>query len=327
MRKLLFLGENREFHLWWGLTGIALLLGIMLVVGPYSNGIAFRPDTGIAWYFWQRPDPDIWSRASAWLGYSLHQISLWVLIFAAQQRRPAYTAGLHPINVIAILTNILFVLLHVLQTKVWYDGLAQDTSVFSSQASVILMLVAVLIMENQRRGMVFGKKMPVSRQVSSVIRRYHGYYFSWAVIYTFWFHPIEINIGHMLGNAYILMLLLQGSLFFTRTHTNRYWTVTLEVTVLVHGAMIAYLSTQEAASMFVFGFLAIFVITQMHGLRWSKKARWFVGSLSGVAMLIWYRGDWTVMLLEVLRIPLAEYAIALIIAGLIWLCLAAFRRS
>jgi len=327
VNKLDLLGEISVFRLWWGLVGIALLLGLMLFVGPYSDGIVFPPDSGIAWYFWQRPDPNFWSRASAWLLYSLHQVSLWTLIYAAQSRRPAYTKGLHPINVAAILTNVFFVLLHILQTKVWYDGLAQDTSVFSSQVSVILMLVMVLIMENQRRGLVFGKKMPVSRQVTSVIRRYHGYYFAWAVVYTFWFHPIEINIGHMLGNAYILMLLLQGSLFFTRTHTNRFWTVALEVTVLVHGAMIAYLSTQEAAAMFVFGFLAIFVITQMHGLAWSRRVRWTVGLLSVVAMLAWYQGDWLVMFEEVLRIPVAEYAIALVLAGLVWLVLTVFRRS
>jgi hypothetical protein len=327
VRKLLFCGENRTFRLWWGLAGIALLLGLMLIVGPYSDGVAFLPDAGIAWYFWQRPDPDVWSRASAWAGYSLHQVSLWTLIFAAQSRRPGYTRGLHPINIAAITVNVLFVLLHILQTKVWYDGLAQDTSVFSSQASVVLMLVMVLIMENQRRGLVFGKKMPLSTSVASVVRRYHGYYFSWAVVYTFWFHPIEINIGHMLGNAYILMLLLQGSLFFTRTHTNRFWTVALEVTVLIHGAMIAYLSTQEAAAMFVFGFLAIFVITQMHGLGWSRRTRSWVAALSVTAMLIWYRGDWLLMLDEVLRIPLAEYVIAFVLAGLIWLLLAIVRRT
>lgn len=327
MRKILSFSETREFHLWWGLFGIAVLLLLMLVVGPYSSDIQFRPDAGIAWYFWQRPDPDIWSRASAWMGYALHQISLWALIFSAQRQRPAYTSGLHPINVIAIATNVLFVVLHIAQTKFWYDGLAQDTSVFSSQASVVLLLVMVLMMENQRRGILFGKKMPMPEGVGAVLRRYHGYYFSWAVVYTFWFHPIEINIGHMLGNAYILMLLLQGSLFYTRTHTNRYWTALLEVTVLVHGAMIAYLSDQEAAAMFVFGFLAIFVITQMHGLAWSKRNRWFFGLSSMAAALVWYQGEWLLMLEEISRIPIAEYAIALVLTGVIGIILAMRRRS
>jgi hypothetical protein len=40
-----------------------------------------------------------------------------------------YTAGLHPINVLALTTNALFILLHFVQTHIWYDGLAQDASI------------------------------------------------------------------------------------------------------------------------------------------------------------------------------------------------------
>ena len=106
------------------------------------------------------------------------------------------------------------------------------------------------------------------------LRRYHGYYFAWAIIYTFWFHPIEDNMGHLLGTFYTLMILLQGSLFFTRFHTNRWWTLLLEVFVLVHGAVVAYM-TQDAGvwRMFLFGFFGLLVITQMHGVGLSVKAR------------------------------------------------------
>ena len=234
---------------------------------------------------------------------------------------------MHPINIAALGVNVLFVLLHIIQTRVWYDGLAQDTSVWSSMGSVILLLVLVLVMENKRRGLVFGKPAPLPSTVVDTIRRYHGYYFSWAVIYTFWFHPIEINIGHMLGNAYILMLMLQGSLFFTRHHTNRYWTVSLELMVLVHGAMIAYLSEQDAVGMFIFGFLAIFVITQMHGLGFSRGVRWVIGMTALAAAATWYAPNWQRMLAEIFRIPVIEYVIAFVLVGLIWLVLAAFRRT
>lgn len=315
------------FRLWWGLVGATVLLAIMWLVGPYSANIVFPPDQGFSWYYWQRPDPDIWSRLTSWGGYALHQVSLWALIWVAQRDRPAYTRGLHPINVAAIAINVLFVLLHIIQTKFWYDGLAQDTSVFSSQGSVILLLVLILMMENDRRGMVFGKRAPIAKSVVQTVRRYHGYYFSWAIVYTFWFHPIETNLGHMLGNAYILMLLLQGSLFFTCTHTNRYWTVALETMVLVHGAMVAYLSDIQSASMFIFGFLAIFVITQMHGLGLSRRIRWLVGSAVIVAALLWYSGDWMTMLQHLGSIPLIEYVVAFVLSGLIWLVLRAFRKA
>ena len=41
-----------------------------------------------------------------------------------------------------------------------------------------------------------------------VARKYHGYYFAWAIIYTFWYHPMEITGGHLLGFFYMFLLLL-----------------------------------------------------------------------------------------------------------------------
>ena len=77
-------------------------------------------------------------------------------------------------------------------------------------------------MENRRRGLFLGKKVPISQQMMSFARKYHGYYFAWATIYTFWYHPMEIPPGTW-WFLYMFLLLLQGSLFLTRIHINRYW--------------------------------------------------------------------------------------------------------
>jgi len=55
--------------------------------------------------------------------------------------------------------------------------------------------------------------------------QYHGYFFAWATIYTFWYHPMVSTSGHLIGFLYMFMLLLQGSLFFTRIHINKWWDV------------------------------------------------------------------------------------------------------
>jgi hypothetical protein len=68
------------------------------------------------------------------------------------------------VNIVALLMNAFFIALHFLQTHIWYDGLAQDVSVWSSQVSVIIMLVWILLMENSRRGLFFGKKAPISKE-------------------------------------------------------------------------------------------------------------------------------------------------------------------
>jgi hypothetical protein len=67
----------------------------------------------------------------------------------------------------------------------------------------------------------------------------------------------------------MFLLLLQGSLFFTRIHTNRWWTVTQEVLVLAHGALVAVMQGNNFWRMF--GFWGMFVITQMHGLGLSRR--------------------------------------------------------
>ena len=296
-----------------------LIMVMIVALGPYSSPDMFLPDQGNLWYYWKLAQPDFWTRFSAWGLYGLHQIGLWALIAWAQIKRPGYTSGLHPVNVIAITFNLLFVALHIVQTRVFYDGLAQDTSILSSQFSVIFLLVFVLMMENSRRGLFFGHKIDFVERPVGFLRRYHGYYFSWAIVYTFWFHPIEDNIGHLLGTFYVLMMLLQGSLFFTRFHRDRVWTLLLEVFVLAHGAIVAYLTMGGGHwQMFFFGFLTIFVITQMHGIGLGKKTRWGIVITYLACVVITYQGRW-LDAIEIMRIPVADFALVYLFAALAWL--------
>ncbi len=310
-----------------GIAGCMAIMGLIIALGPYSNSAMFLPDQGASWYYWKLPEPNFWTRFWAWSLYGLHQLGLWWMIWWAQSRKIGYSRGLHPVNLLAIGFNALFVLLHIAQTKLSYDGLAQDVSVWSSQFSVIFMLVFILIMESDRRGLLFGRKVNFLHEPGVFLRRYHGYYFAWAIVYTFWFHPIEDNLGHLLGTLYILLLLLQGSLFFTRYHRNKMWTGVLEVFVLFHGAMVAYvMQTAGSWKMFGFGFFGLFIVTQMHGMGLSRAARGgFVLLYLGGVLAAYYGTDENPT--EVLRIPLAEYALVFVMAGLIILMLRLAKRQ
>lgn len=258
---------------------------------------------------------------SVWGLYLAHQIASWSTIYYAQTRVKRYTNGLHRINIIALAMNAFFIGLHFIQSHIWYDGLAQDVSIFSSQGSVIVLLVWVLLMENKRRGLFFGKKAPISKEIVQAARKYHGYFFSWAAVYTFWYHPMEATSGHLIGFIYMFLLLLQGSLFFTRAHVNRWWTLCLEVMVLVHGTLVALMQAGTSGfwPMFFFGFLGIFIITQMHGLGLSKAVRFilFIMYIASIAWVYSWRG--IDKLNEVLRIPVIDYVLVFVLAGLIWL--------
>ena len=89
--------------------------------------------------------------------------------------------------------------MHLLQTHTTYDALAQDVTEASSQASVIMLLVMILLMEYKTRGLFLG--WPANASTAQcwhfplhpleLMRKYHGYAFSWATIFTLWYHPME----------------------------------------------------------------------------------------------------------------------------------------
>ena len=174
------------------------------------------------------------------------------------------------------------------------------------------------ILENKRRGLGFGKSFALMDRVRYLVKEYHGYYFSWAIVYTFWFHPIEINVGHLLGTFYAILIIVQGSLIFTRYHTNKYWKVLLETFVLIHGAIVAYISIyHDIWPMFAFGFLTLFFTTQIYGLGWSKKWITMATGLFIIAMLVFYRDDYMQML-EITRIPFILIVVAIVLTLLLY---------
>jgi hypothetical protein len=302
---------------WLGILFSLGFTGLISLASYRLEAIPHLPDQGAAWYYWRLIQPTFASRASAWGLYALHQLSLWGLIYFAQTRVRRYVSGLHPVNVAALGVNVLFIILHFAQTHLWYDGLAQDVSIFSSQGSVVLLLVWVLLMENSRRGLFFGKKLPFSAGITRFARKYHGYIFAWAIVYTFWYHPMEATPGHLVGFLYMFLLLLQGSLFFTRIHTNRWWTLVQEVMVLAHGSLVALVQGNGLWPMFAFGFGGIFVITQMHGLGlrlWHKAG--LLAIYVGAALLVYSDRGWE-KLNEIVRIPVIEYLVVFVLAGLI----------
>tara|TARA_R110000850_G_scaffold125393_8_gene243798 strand:+ start:860 stop:1867 length:1008 start_codon:yes stop_codon:yes gene_type:complete len=304
--------------MWGGIAFSLVFVGVIHFARPFLPTIEFAPDTGASHYFWKLPDPTALTRAIAWISYLAHQGVIWFLIWKAQRDKLSYSGGLHRVNILAFATNAGFVVWHMIQTLFWYDGLAQDVSVWSSQWSVIIMLVLILHMENQRRGVFFGKKVPFLSETGGFIRKYHGYVFSWAIVYTFWFHPMENTPGHLIGFFYMFMLMVQGSLFFTRAHLNRYWTFTLEILVLFHGTLVAINQGNGMWPMFCFGFAGLFIITQMHGLGLNLWQRWgFFGVYLGGALWI-YGPDNLADLHQLTWIPLTEYTAMFVLAGFTW---------
>lgn len=310
-------GKIGALAFWIGIAFCFIFTWFIWFGGARLSQIALLPDKGATWYYWQLPAPTLWSQVTAWGGYILHQLFMWGTIFYAQRRQLRYTSGLHRINVYALLGNALFIVLHFIQTQLWYDGLAQNVPLASSEVSVILLLVMVLLMENRRRGLFFGKKVPISKEIIDFCRHYHGYLFAWALVYTFWFHPMVATSGHLVGFFYMFLLLLQGSLFYTRIHTNRWWNIILELLVLVHAAMVIYMLRADAVWAFVLGFFGVFLITQMHGLKLNAWLRWGVVVLYLVSVFIAYGVRGPTVIRDMLLIPALEYGLLFILAAIV----------
>lgn len=306
-----------------------VLCAAILALEPHLSQITLLPDQGASWYYWKLPEPTTASRLSAWGLYTAHQLFFWGLIFWAKKHREEMKdrRKLHPINIVGLIGMGVFSLLHYLQTAVWYDGLAQDTSIWASQASVVLLLIVVLMIEAPRRGLFFGYAGGWLQGTRQVLIRTHGYYFAWAITFTFWYHPMETTLGHVIGFAYMFFLMIQGALVFTSVHTNRVWTLILEVSVLFHGVTVALVAGQEFWPMFFFGFAAMFIVTQMHGMGWSRGLRGLLGAAFLVGVFFVYTDRGWANLNEIIRIPVIDYLGVGLLGGLTLLAVRLMGRK
>ena len=90
-----------------------------------------------------------------------------------------------------------------------------------------------------------------------------------------------------------------------------------EVLVGMHGTLVALMQGNGLWPMFAFGFAGIFILTQMHGLGWSKLVRGLVAGLYIVAVLFIYSSRGWVQLNENVHIPVIEYLLVVALSGLI----------
>ncbi|NJO85135.1 MAG: hypothetical protein HC828_21925 [Blastochloris sp.] len=305
--------------------GIILSIIICLAIvamGAQLLTFELAPNPGIAFHYeWQLAEPDFWSRATIWIAFGLHQLLVWWTVYYAQKRYAGskYSDTLRPINLIALAINTVFIVLHYAQTYFFYDAMAQDIPSWTAQYAVIMMLVVIVAMENRRRGIFLGKKVKFRQEFYRWLKEYHPYAFSFAVIYTFWFHPMIPTVGHLLGFVQVILVMVQGSLMFTKIHVNRRWMLLLEIMVLPHAAFVAYHQGTGIIYMFMFGFMTLFVVTQMHGLGWKPWLKNVFYGLFALTVLFTYtmlRQPYQIN--EVIRIPAVEYLTLFAIYGLWW---------
>ena len=320
-------------ELWFGILFSFIFTGVIWLTGGYLRDLesTFLPDQGVDWYYWKMPEPTLLGGILAWGFFLVHLGIIWYLIYYAQTKQRKYSTNLQKFNIIALITNAVFSFLHLFRTHTTYDGLAMSYAPQISQAAVVIMLVMILIMENRRRGMFFGKPAPtITSEVVRAMRKYHGYFFALFIIQAFHFNPMtSATAGHMMGFLYTFLLMLQGSLFYNNIHRDKYWTTFMEAAVLIHGSIVAI--NQDGISgfwpMFFFGFAGIFVVTQMHGLGLSVKSRWIImGVYSSLVMVVGFSFRGLEVLRDLIAIPIIDYSLIFVISWFTWLIMRVISR-
>jgi hypothetical protein len=287
----------------------------------------FLPDQGASWYYWKLPVATFWPRFTGWTFFILHLISIWYIAYLGSKAKKPFDDNISKYNYWMLGVNAFFIILHLVQTSIWYDTLAHDTPVWLSQYSVIVMLVLILIMVNGRQGLIFGKKLPIPANITNFVTKIHSYYIILALVFTFWYHPMEPSIGHFAGFFYMFMLFIQSSLMFTSIHTNKYWIFALQFLVLLHGTTVAVMQGNGMWPMFAFGFGFISVFTHIYILKLPKLATISLQIVYLLSVLFVYSGVSGVQrsfakIYEISFIPVTEYALVIIfvllISGGIW---------
>jgi len=301
-------------------TGVLISAALTAVIGLTAANLAgfqiVGPTVPFA-YPWRLTEPNAAARLTAWAGYLLHNLIAWFIIYFAAREKPKFGSNLRWFNWAMIATNLIFIVLHIFQTQFFYDGLARDVPEVTAQGSVAIMLMIIIIFETPRRGLIFGKKFKFKDGFMQIARKYHGYFFAWATIYTFWYHPTEGTWGHLMGFLYMFMLFVQSALIFNRAHLNKWWTVSLEMFVIIHGTVVALLQGSDMWTMFAFGFGAMVILTQMYGLglsTWTKRglAIGFIVLITAYYALAGNLGR----LNEVIRIPVIDYLFIFLLYGI-----------
>jgi len=319
---------------------------IIWIVGPLLDRFYLGIDQGAAWYYWQLPNPDFIGQVVVWGLYIAHQVSVWVTIYWAQknlvEQKTKPTRGLTKYNYWIFIINILFIVLHLVQTHIWFDGLAQDVPIWTSQGSVIVMLVFILVIENPRRGLFLGKRAgkPMTARVSGLVRRIHMYPIAWALVYTFWFHPMFYDPQLITGFFYMFLLFTQMAVAYTYIHVDKRWVILVEGFVGIHALVVAVYNTLDLGStdmwpMFLSGFVFLWVFTYMYALDVRREVKVLV-TLLYFAFLAWIylpppfgypgRDPSYLLRLEMLWIPIILYLLAYVFAGIGYIYLKA-RKS
>jgi hypothetical protein len=177
----------------WTLISCCLAVAISVTVSSFShtasilsdltNGIPLRGELGYGKFLiygttipFEYPFRLSVAQYSAWFFYIPHQLLQFYIIYNAR-KHSKWSPSLNVYAKQMFLLNFVFVVLHFIQSHLWYDGLAGSFPEISTLFAGVSSLLAPFIFQMKNRGVAFHWKTdnPSLLEFFQLFKEYHGY--------------------------------------------------------------------------------------------------------------------------------------------------------
>ena len=205
--------------------------------------------------------------------YLIHQLAHWAMVYYARTHLNC-SHKLQPFHYLMAGINFVFVLLYVAWSYLFPNKLSYR---LSDELPLIVLGLSYwfLIAKSNRRGLAFGHSFPYFQGIAEVAEMCLPYYFSFAVLFKFWYKAFVDRYMHFFLRLVVeLIFITHSCLVQTHIHENKSWTLLLELMVLPYFTMILlFPDEREIILLLSLICAALFAISQMHGLDFLTRTK------------------------------------------------------
>ena len=162
--------------------------------------------------------------------YIFHQSAHWAMTYYAQTRLKC-SNSLKPFHYCMVGMNLVFVLLYIVQCRLVPDNIFYQDAKDLNMGTLYLYLW-IVIAKGDRRGIALGYSIPYTQGVSEFFEKRLPYFFSFIILLNFWYKPF-IEKLFFVRIFLDLILITHSCLIQTRIYENKYWTLFLELMVML----------------------------------------------------------------------------------------------
>ena len=232
--------------------------------------------------------PNTLSHLFIWSLYISHQVFHWSMLYYAQNYLKQSSRKIHPFHYWMAGMNLVFVLLHLIQTHVTYDGLVCSHLIHDHSLLWILWFILALsihIVESDRRGFFLCYSFFHSPKLVKFAKKTLWLLFSAVILFNFWNYPLDVNHNSgLVVQVLELFFIAYSCLARTSFHENKYWLLWLEISAMQFGypVILRWVPIQKLVPVLSISIitaltcLLTIVISKLHELSFRKPFKMLI---------------------------------------------------